>query len=291
MSGIKIVTPHFLDNLSSDCIYRTEEYEVKRWLFGTSMQQVNGWNDCFCIVMVTNGEYSFDISKNKYNTYTGHVILEKPNFEYSLRPTNGKCTIVNFSNSFYEMLCNEPLTTKSSFLSNRNLISQLLLSNSVIDYLHYKIITENHQACRLQMDDVIFELLYEIFDTSTNLCALKSGNREYQNHQLPVVERAKEYIHVNFKEDIGIQEIAQNCFASPFHFSRIFKKFTLQSPYQYLLSIRLKHSEILLKSNMLSIAEVAVSSGFSNPDYFATAFKKKYKLMPTDFRKKANNKE
>jgi AraC family transcriptional regulator len=288
MRGVNIIVPDTLNNLCSDCIYKTDEYEIKRWMFGATMSRINGWNDCFCIAIVTNGEYSFNISKSEYNMYTGHVVVEKPNFEYSLLPTSGKCTIFNFSNAFFERLCNEPAMKKNTFLANRNSISQLLLSNSVIDYLHYKILSANIHSCRLEVDDTVFELLYEILDSFTDINSPES--QKNQNYLLPVIERAKEYIQQNFKEDIGLRDIAQNCFASPFHFSRIFRKFTLQSPYQYLLNTRLKHSEILLKSSAMPIAEVAVSSGFSSSDYFATVFKKKYQLMPTDYRRKGINK-
>jgi AraC family transcriptional regulator len=284
MGGINIVVPDALNSLRSDFIYKTEEYEIKRWMFGTAMPRINGWNDCFCFIIVTNGEYSFSISKNEYDTYTGHIIVEKPNFEYSLFPTSGKCTVFNFSNAFFEKLCNEPAMKKNTFLTSRNIISQLILSNSVIDYLHYKILSANTHWCRLEMDDTVFELLFEIFNSFTDVNSPE--NSKNQAYQLPVIEKAKEYIQYNFKEDIGLQDIAQNCFASPFHFSRIFRKFTMQSPYQYLLNTRLKHSEILLKSSAMPIAEVAVSSGFSSPDYFATVFKKKYHLMPTEYRRK-----
>lgn len=290
MSELKINSTGLTNSLLSDFIFKTEDYEIKRWIFGSSMEQIHDWNDCFCFVLVTNGQYSFNISKNKYNAYTGHVIVEKPNFEYSLLPTSGKCTILNFSNQFFEKISNEPLIKKNSFLLSGNIVSQFLLSNSIIDYLHYKILSKTKYSSRLEIDSLIFELTYEVFNALTDTSTANNSTEQYQSYQLPVIERAKEYIHANFKEDIALQEIAENCFVSPFHFSRIFRKFTLQSPHQYLLSIRLKHSEILLKSTNLSIADVAASSGFTSPDYFATAFKKKYTLMPTDYRKRAPNK-
>ena len=275
-----------INKLLSNSLYKTEEYEIKRWNFDVQMNPVFGWNDCFCFVLVSSGQYSFCISRHEYKTYTGHVIAEKPNFEYSLCPTSGSCTIINFSQLFYERLSNEPVLQKNAFLSSPQVVSQLLLSNSVVDYLHHKLLREYNRSCRLEMDDTIFELVYEVLNNITDTRLLDSENKHYLNYQLQVVERAKEYIHQNFQQEIGLQEIAENCFASPFHFSRLFRKFTRQSPYQYLLSTRLKHSEILLKTSNLPIAEVAVSSGFSNPDYFATAFKKKYQLMPTDYRKR-----
>lgn len=275
-----------MNEFISDSLYKTEEYEIKKWKFDARMNPISGWNDCFCFVLVSSGQYSFKISRNNYSTYTGHVIAEKPNFEYSLRPTSGTCTIVNFSQLFYQRLANEPLLQRNAFLSSTQIVSQLMLANPIVDYLHHKLIQEYQRYCRLEMDDTVFELVYEVFNNTTDTRITEYENSHSQQFQLPVIERAKEFIHTNFQYDIGLHEIAENCFASPFHFSRLFRKFTLQTPYQYLLSTRLKHSEILLKTSTMPIAEVAVSSGFSSPDYFATAFKKKYQLMPTDYRKK-----
>lgn len=275
-----------IQQLRSNCFYKTDEYEIKRWSFGTSMEPIHGFNDCFCFVLVTTGQYSFRISNNQYKTYTGHVIAEKPNFEYSLCPSSGTCTIINFSRLFYERLNQEPLLKNNHFLKSGDVISQLILSNPIIDYLHYKLLQKNDRTFRLEIDDTVFEIAYEILNTITDTSLLENKT-EHHHHQLSIVERAKEYIHAHFQEDIGLNEIAFNSFTSPFHFSRLFRKFTLQTPHQYLLSIRLKHSEILLKTSARPVAEIALSSGFSGPDYFSTAFKKKYNVMPTDYRKNA----
>jgi AraC-like DNA-binding protein len=282
MSIINKDVPNLLESVVSNTIFKTDDYEIKKWEFGNVTSRINGWNDCFCFIIVNNGTYAFNISQSKYQTYTGHVIVEKPHFEYSLIPTIGRCTIFNFSASFYEKITQDLTLMKSNYFANPNIISQLMLSNSVIDYLHHRILASASDADRLEIDDLVFELLYEIlkgigeFETQDTYT--------YQANHISAVERAKEYIHQYFQEEISLADIAQNCYVSPNHFSRIFKKFTLQSPYQYLLNTRLKHSEVLLRNSDLSIGQVALSCGFSNPNYFATAFKKHYKLIPSDYK-------
>ena len=174
---------------------------------------------------------------------------------------------------------------ENSFLSLPGIISQLLLSNSTIEYLHHKLIPANSHADKLRMDANVFELLFELLKGAEIVDDCGDTATNFQQHHLEIIERAKAYIYQHFKESIGLKEIAENSFASPFHLSRLFKKITGCSPYQYLLSIRLKHSEMLLKNSNIPIADVAASSGFINPDNFATAFKKKYKHMPTSYRK------
>ena len=55
------------------------------------------------------------------------------------------------------------------------------------------------------------------------------------------------------------------------------------SPQDFIIHTKLKHAKNLLIKGLLSIKEVAYSSGFSNPKYFSTSFKKFYGQTPSGF--------
>lgn len=55
------------------------------------------------------------------------------------------------------------------------------------------------------------------------------------------------------------------------------------SPQDFIIQTKLKHAKNLLIKGNMSIKEVAYSSGFSNPKYFSTSFKKFYKQTPSGF--------
>lgn len=55
------------------------------------------------------------------------------------------------------------------------------------------------------------------------------------------------------------------------------------SPQDFIIQTKLKHAKKLLIIGGLSIKEVAYSSGFSNPKYFSTSFKKFYNKTPSGF--------
>jgi len=120
-------------------------------------------------------------------------------------------------------------------------------------------------------------------------CGILPGERlntnvEHNNYDC-VAELAKEFIRKNFTSKIGVDDIAKTVFISQYHFSRIFKKYTRYSPYQYLIHVRLQHAIGLMYRKELSITEISFQSGFSSIDYFSTAFTKKFKLSPSGFRK------
>lgn len=61
------------------------------------------------------------------------------------------------------------------------------------------------------------------------------------------------------------------------------------SPLDFIIHTKLKHSKKLLIQGDLNIKEVAYASGFSNPKYFSTSFKKVYGISPSDFLKGLNS--
>jgi AraC family transcriptional regulator len=98
------------------------------------------------------------------------------------------------------------------------------------------------------------------------------------------ISEAVEYINKNYSKDISLNEITKKAYLSKFHFSRIFKKYTSYSPYQYLTMVRLNHCQQLLLDNHYSISEVADRCGFKRLDYFSAMFKKKFKYSPSVYR-------
>src|SRR5215204_3376300 len=100
-----------------------------------------------------------------------------------------------------------------------------------------------------------------------------------------IVEVARNFMHDNFSNKICVDQIAKKAFVSQYHFSRIFKRHTHYSPYQYLLNLRLEHSRMLMEKTQLSIKEITFQVGFSSLDYFSSAFTKRYKSCPSIYRK------
>jgi AraC family transcriptional regulator len=102
------------------------------------------------------------------------------------------------------------------------------------------------------------------------------------------IRAAMELMESHYDSNISINEICRQIYLNPCHFKRVFKEHTGQTPYQYLMRIRIEKSKELLRGTDDSVEEVARRCGFVNSGHFATVFKRHTKLSPTDFRKKAD---
>ncbi len=92
------------------------------------------------------------------------------------------------------------------------------------------------------------------------------------------------YIHANYIKGITIADIAYACGYSESSVSHIFKEHCGQSVKKYINSLRINQAKRLLATCNLSISQIASMCGFSNVNYFPTAFKKATSLPPTEFR-------
>ena len=101
------------------------------------------------------------------------------------------------------------------------------------------------------------------------------------------VIRFKNLLHENVENPYfdlteGIRALGYH----PDYFRRSFKRHTALSPLQYLNGLRIERAKVLLRlESSLSVGEIAVRCGFSDPLYFSTAFKRHTGLSPLAYRK------
>jgi AraC-like DNA-binding protein len=98
------------------------------------------------------------------------------------------------------------------------------------------------------------------------------------------VEKAKEYIYETYMETINLHEIATKCHLSVFHFSRLFKRYTGYTPYDFLLKTRIEKAKDLLRKDDL-VRSVAFSTGFNSLEHFSFSFRKQEGLSPMAYKR------
>ncbi|MDE5604256.1 MAG: AraC family transcriptional regulator [Eubacterium sp.] len=120
----------------------------------------------------------------------------------------------------------------------------------------------------------------------TLLCSIsKSNELNEENKKTDFIEKAKNFILLNYDKNISVQEIADQALMSVSFFSKVFKETTGFSPYDYLLSVRLDKAKELLQKTDDSIQNIAFKTGFNSASNFIYFFKKEMGISPLKFRK------
>jgi AraC family transcriptional regulator len=278
------------DQKDQESVFRSDCYELKFWKYDSIPEQksVSGYTDHFCITYVYSGNLRFDLFNRQYDLHTGHILIDKPRYEFCLPPAAGVSTVFRFYPDFYRQFLDDHNLNSDFFFSNLNLLSIMLASRPEVDYLHYEIIRNYLDGGRkLEMDGLVMDFLHHVLNILSNKDFSGGYNSALKKFHLPAIEMAKDYMHRNFSKDISLQEIATYACISMFHFSRVFKQATSFSPHQYLLNVRLKHAEVLLKTTSQPISVISAASGFKVPEYFATSFRLKFNMAPNAYRKDA----
>ena len=96
------------------------------------------------------------------------------------------------------------------------------------------------------------------------------------------------YVQFNFMNEITIRDIAQTCACSQSTVCHVFKQYTGKSIKKYIDNLRINQAKRLLSTSDLPINRIAQLCGFSNINYFPTAFKKQIGISPTEYRRQIN---
>jgi len=81
-----------------------------------------------------------------------------------------------------------------------------------------------------------------------------------------------------------LEQMAGECHVNNAYFCRLFRRFDNQSPYQYLLRLKMNHAAERLKQPGALVKQVAEESGFADPFHFSRVFTSVFGLSPTAFR-------
>ena len=89
-----------------------------------------------------------------------------------------------------------------------------------------------------------------------------------------VLRRVKEHLDAEMASSPGVAELAAIAGLGPRHFTRMFRRATGQSVHRWFAQRRVERAKALLLDPELSVLDVALAVGFSNPSQFAAFFRR-----------------
>ncbi len=97
--------------------------------------------------------------------------------------------------------------------------------------------------------------------------------------------KCREHLQQNFARLRTLNEAARECRLNVSHLCRLFQRFDHQSPYQFLLRLKMHHAAEQLQQPGLLVKQVGEAAGFADPFQFSRAFKREFGLSPEAFRR------
>lgn len=115
----------------------------------------------------------------------------------------------------------------------------------------------------------------------SKILELDSGKEE--------LDLSLQYIELNLKEKLQLQDVASFVHISPTYYSKLFKERLGLNFIDYLTSRRMETAKMLLEFTDFTVSEVSSSVGFNESNYFSRVFKEKVGMSPSDYRASYKN--
>jgi len=107
---------------------------------------------------------------------------------------------------------------------------------------------------------------------------------------MQLAKKVRQRVTENLSSHLTIQQLSEELHASPTAIKSAFKNVYGEPVGEYRKSVRLQEAQRLLREADRPIAEIAEMVGYSNPGYFAVAFRGKFSMTPGDYKRLVRSK-
>lgn len=232
-------------NLKANEIYFYEDFEENEW----EMPEYN----------VLNLKEDLSSLLNRADTEAIEDFLKK------YYPRN-----INFNKNTIKALCFSTVTTLQLLFSERNTDMSDLFENSDVIW---------QKLNRFETIQDTYNWLKNILTASCEF--ISNAEKSDRNN---IVESIKDYIDKNFKDITSLNQIASELYISAGYARNVFKKYTGQTIFDYLVDTRIKEAKKLLKDPKYKIYEIRDLVGYTSKAHFIETFKRKTGMTPTEYR-------
>lgn len=143
-------------------------------------------------------------------------------------------------------------------------------------------ILKGEGACFSRVAILVNQILLSALEV---LRTQSKGNNEYFSSNEYCVKLFLEQLKDMSEKNWTISAMAEECGLKETRFTFYCKHITNMTPLEYLSDIRLQRAyDILREAKNVKIIDAALSAGFSSSQYFATAFKRKFGMAPSEMK-------
>lgn len=231
---------------------------------------------------VLQGTSEFTIENRKYRMDTQDFLVVNADERYSFLAKG------NFLAASFIM----PYSEISSLLKKNTIYFRC---NSVMENneLYNEIRSMLQQIVSTQSSDNINEiyfnsLYYSLMNILTQnfMVGMDDSEMEKQEHKFDDRKRAiTEYIRSNYNKDISLNDLANKLYLSNAYLSKYIKRQFGMSFLEYVNSVRLNYAVSQLLHSDQSVVHIAMETGFASSAALSKAFREKYQMTPTDYRR------
>lgn len=246
-----------------------------------SRNSTSNWHKNPEIIYVDKGEGTLQNDGKSYSVKQGDMFIINPETVHHIFSETGI--------DYYFIIIDEEFCTQNG-IAIGNYSFSVEVNDNITKEKFLKVVKETESYTESYNDISPAKVRGAVLELLIDVCEKHSEKKIESREKVAVdyVKKALEYINDNFRNDISLDEIAEHIGINKFYLTREFKRFTNQTVFFCINSLRCKNAESMLQKGA-TITEAAMMSGFESVSYFSRTYKKIRGYSPSEY--KVNNKE
>ena len=241
------------------------------------------WHRSIEIFAVFEGTLAFFINEEEYPLGSGEFILLNSNEIHSISSPEANRTIV----------LQIPMNVLRNVETGEGLIlfthSPKRQDSKIMELIGsmYQELQERGREYEWKVQSDFFMLVYLLLTKYRKREILPEEIRHYR--KLNRLSTITDYIRENYTKELSLEMVADRFGYSPSYLSRMFRKYAQTNYKTYLQNVRIEYGFQELANTDHTIGEIALNNGFPNQKAFTREFKKKYGILPSEYRRGQKN--
>ena len=241
------------------------------------------WHRSIEIFAVFEGTLAFFINEEEYPLGSGEFILLNSNENHSISSPEANRTIV----------LQIPMNVLRNVETGGGLIlfthSPKRQDSKIMELIGsmYQELQERGSEYEWKVQSDFFMLVYLLLTKYRKREILPEEIRHYR--KLNRLSTITGYIRENYTKELSLEMVADRFGYSPSYLSRMFRKYAQTNYKTYLQNVRIEYGFRELANTDHTIGEIALNNGFPNQKAFTREFKKKYGILPSEYRRGQKN--
>lgn len=241
------------------------------------------WHRSIEIFAVFEGTLAFFINEEEYPLGSGEFILLNSNEIHSISSPEANRTIV----------LQIPMNVLRNVETGEGLIlfthSPKRQDSKIMELIGsmYQELQERGSEYEWKVQSDFFMLVYLLLTKYRKREILPEEIRHYR--KLNRLSTITDYIRENYTKELSLEMVADRFGYSPSYLSRMFRKYAQTNYKTYLQNVRIEYGFQEFANTDHTIGEIALNNGFPNQKAFTREFKKKYGILPSEYRRGQKN--
>lgn len=177
-----------------------------------------------------------------------------------------------------DVLTQMPSLTKNAGDQSHSGMAVSTMTDSLQDCVHRFFNTLAHPDQQAVLAPMIYrEILFHLLQGPEAIRLLEFATAERHSNR---ISKAIDFIHLNYKQSIRVEELAAIAAMSESTFFEHFKTVTRLTPLQYVKNIRLHQAKHQIFVERLPVNEAAFQVGYESASQFSREYKRLFGLSP-----------